>query len=243
MVDLRVNSHRPVLLTNIAGLLIGFAAYANTMATTQQLQLPEISGFGFGLSAATAGLCMVPGGLAMLVISPLSARITSRFGGRPTLVLASLIMAGAYVFRIVFDDTVLLIIIGSVLVSIGNAMAYATIPTLIMAAVPITETAAANGLNSLLRTVGSSSMSAVVAALLTGITFEASGRTFPGHGAFIAMFAIAIGATLLATLAAVFLPKMPPARSTPIVVDVSIPIEHADLSAPHGTSPGRGRAG
>ncbi len=64
MVDLRISVRRPVLLTNLAGLFVSFAAYANTLATTQQLQLPEITGFGFGLSAATAGLCMVPGGMA-----------------------------------------------------------------------------------------------------------------------------------------------------------------------------------
>ena len=207
LVNLRVSAHRPVLLTNIAGLFVGFSAYANTLSTTQQLQLPEITGFGFGLSAATAGLCMVPGGLAMLVFSPLSARMTARFGGRATLAVGCIVMTAAYIFRIAFDSTVTLIVIGTVLVSIGNAMAYATMPALIMSSVPMTETAAANGLNSLMRTVGSSSMSAVVAALLTGLTVEASGRIFPAHGAFVAMFAIAGGATLLATLAAVLLPK------------------------------------
>ncbi len=216
MVDLRISMHRPVLLTNIAGFFVGFAAYANTLSTTQQLQLPEITGFGFGLSAAAAGLCMVPGGIAMLIFSPLSARMTSRLGGRATLVTATLVMTAAYAFRIAFDDTVFLIIVGAVLVSIGNAMAYATMPALIMAAVPLTETAAANGLNSLLRTIGSSGMSAVVAALLTGLTVELAGRSFPAHGAIVAMFAIAGAATFMATLAAVFLPKQRPLRPTPM---------------------------
>ncbi|MGW0173432.1 MFS transporter [Rhodococcus sp. NPDC003322] len=219
MVNLRISAHRPVLLTNVAGLFVGFSSYANTLSTTQQLQLPEITGFGFGLSAATAGLCMVPGGIAMLLFSPLSARMTARFGGRSTLVLACLVMTAAYAFRMAFDSTVTLIIVGSVLVSIGNAMAYATMPALIMGSVPLNETAAANGLNSLLRTIGSSSMSAVVAALLTGITVEVAGRTFPGHSAFTAMFAIAGTATLLATLAAVFLPKPSVPRVEPWAAD------------------------
>lgn len=216
MVDLRVSMRRTVLLTNIAGLFVGFAAYANTLSTTQQLQLPEITGFGFGLSAAAAGLCMVPGGIAMLLFSPLSARVASRFGGRATLITATLVMTASYAFRIAFDDTVVLIIVGAVFVSIGNAMAYATMPALIMAAVPLTETAAANGLNSLLRTIGASSMSAVVAALLTGLTVELGGRAFPAHGAIVAMFAIAGAATFLATLAAMFLPKQRPAQPSPV---------------------------
>ncbi|MGN0122220.1 MAG: MFS transporter [Rhodococcus sp. (in: high G+C Gram-positive bacteria)] len=213
MVDLRVSSRRPVLLTNIAGLFVGFAAYANTLSTTQQLQLPEITGFGFGLSAATAGLCMVPGGLTMLVVSPLSARMTARFGGRTTLLAAGLLMTVAYGFRMVFDDTVALIVIGSVLVSIGNAMAFATMPALIMGAVPLSETAAANGLNSLLRTIGSSSMSAVVAALVAGLTMEVAGTVFPAHSAFVAMFGIAGAATFSASLAAMFLPRQQPSTT------------------------------
>ncbi len=115
----------------------------------------------------------------MMIISPLSARITGRFGARTTLVASTLLMTLAYAFRMTFDDTVVLIVVGSVLVSIGNALAFAVMPILIMNAVPLNETAAANGVNSLLRTVGSSSMSAVVAALLTGITVEAAGHTFP----------------------------------------------------------------
>lgn len=222
MVDLRVSSHRPVLLTNLAGLFVGFAAYANTLSTTQQLQLPEITGFGFGLSAATAGLCMVPGGLAMFVFSPLSARMTARFGGRTTLVVATLVMTASYGFRIAFDDTVALIITGSVLVSIGNAMAFATMPALIMGAVPLSETAAANGLNSLLRTVGSSAMSAVVAALVAALTVDVAGTIFPSHNAFVAMFAIAGAATFSATLAAVFLPKH---RPTPTANVANAPVE------------------
>ncbi|MFF0818458.1 MFS transporter [Rhodococcus sp. NPDC003318] len=219
MVDLRVSSTRPILLTNIAGFFVAFTAYANTMATTQQLQLPEITGFGFGLSAATAGLCMVPGGVAMLTFAPIAARLTARFGGRVTLTVACIVMIGACLFRMILDDTVALIIIGSILVSIGNAMAYATLPALIMGAVPITETAAANGLNSLMRTIGSSGMSAVVAALLTSITVEVAGHAFPAHGAFTAMFAIAAVGALVATLAAVFLPKPPVPRTAPVDAD------------------------
>ncbi|MFD6855863.1 MFS transporter [Rhodococcus sp. NPDC060086] len=217
MVDLRVSARRTVLLANLAGLFIGFSAYASLLATTQQLQLPEITGFGFGLSAATAGLCMIPGSLAMFLTSPIAGRLTTRFGGRFTLTLGTLVMTAAYTFRIAWDDTVVLIIIGAAMVSIGNALAYATLPALIMGAVPLTDTAAANGLNSLARTIGMSSMSAVVAALLTSITLEAAGGTFPAHGAIIVIFVIAGASTFMATLCAVFLPKHRPVHTTSVV--------------------------
>ena len=46
MVDLRTSARRPVLMTNLASLLIGFAMFANMLLTTQQLQLPAATGYG-----------------------------------------------------------------------------------------------------------------------------------------------------------------------------------------------------
>ena len=89
MVDLRTSARRPVLLTNLASLLIGFAMFANMLLTTQQLQLPASTGYGFELSVITAGLCMVPSGLAMVVFAPVSGR------HHPALRRQDCLMAGA----------------------------------------------------------------------------------------------------------------------------------------------------
>lgn len=170
MVDLRTAARRPVLLTNCASLLVGFSMYGNMLSTTQLLQMPTITGYGFGLTVLRAGLCMLPSGLMMIVLSPVSAWITRRFGGRWTLMIGALVLALGYVGRVFLSGHVLLIIIGAALVSCGTAIAYAAMPTLIMSAVPITETASANGLNTLVRSIGTSSSSAVVAMLLTSST-------------------------------------------------------------------------
>jgi hypothetical protein len=55
MVDIRTASRRPVLLTNITLLLVGFALYCNNLSSTSLLQLPKETGFGFGLSIGAAG--------------------------------------------------------------------------------------------------------------------------------------------------------------------------------------------
>ena len=56
-------------------------------------------------------------------------------------------------------------VIGSVIVGMGTAMVYGALPTMIMRAVPVTETASANGLNVLLRSIGTTSASAIIAAV------------------------------------------------------------------------------
>ncbi|MFJ7724025.1 MFS transporter, partial [Rhodococcus erythropolis] len=57
MVDLRTSAKRPVLLTNVASILVGFSMYANNLSTTQQLQMPKISGYGFEMGVMADGKC------------------------------------------------------------------------------------------------------------------------------------------------------------------------------------------
>jgi hypothetical protein len=74
------------------------------------------------------------------------------------------------------------VVLGSVLVGIGTALVYSALPTLIMRAVPITETASANGLNVLLRSLGTSSASAATAAITTTAVVIVDGEALPAMG-------------------------------------------------------------
>ncbi|WP_312875950.1 MFS transporter [Arthrobacter terrae] len=207
MVDLRTSARRPVLLTNIASILVGFSMYANMLSTTQQLQMPKVSGYGFELSVVVAGLCMVPSGLAMVALAPISAIITKRFGAKTTLIVGALVLAVSYVARVFLNSEIWMIIVGAMAVSMGTAIAYAAMPTLIMRSVPITETASANGLNSLLRAVGTSTASATVAAILTSVVMDHNGVSLPTLDAFKFIFWLAAIAALLSVGVTVFIPK------------------------------------
>lgn len=75
VVDLRVTTSRPVLFTNLAGILLGFAGFANFVATAEIMQLPASTGYGFGATLTTVGLVMLPGTVVFLALSPVSARL------------------------------------------------------------------------------------------------------------------------------------------------------------------------
>ena len=214
MVDLRTSARRPVLLTNLASLLVGFAMFANMLLTTQQLQLPTSTGYGFQLNVITAGLCMVPSGLAMVVFAPVSGGIIRRFGGKSALIAGAAVMVTGYVGRVFFWDSIASVIIGSTVVSVGTAIAYAAMPTLIMGAVPITETASANGLNSLVRSIGTSTSSAAVAAVLTSVTITVGSARLPSFEAFKDVFWMAALASAASMVAAVFIPRTAAAKAT-----------------------------
>jgi MFS family permease len=218
LVDLRTSARRPILLTNIASILVGFAFMANMLISTQQLQQP-VEASGFGLTAVAAGLAMVPSGLAMVAFAPVSGTMINRLGGRVTLIAGAAIMAVAYLARVFYGDTVLALIIGSTVVGIGGAVTYAAMPSLIMANVPITETASANGLNALLRALGTSTASAVIAALLSLVTVTVAGQQVPALAAFQDVFWLAAVASLVCCGVAWFVPKR---ARVPIIAEAEV---------------------
>ncbi|CAJ62439.1 MULTISPECIES: MFS transporter [Frankia] len=200
LVDLRLARRPAVLAPNAAALLVGFSFYANSLSTAQLVQVPKETGYGLGLSVFASGLCLLPGGVAMFALSPVAARITASRGPRITLLLGTCALVFGYLLRMFTSENLPMIVVGAAVVAAGTALAYSAMPMLIMNAVPRTQTAAANGLNVLLRTVGQAMCSAAVAALLSHLTMTTSAGAVPSLGAFQTVFAMAgvVGALALA---------------------------------------------
>lgn len=165
LVDVRVSMQRPVLMTNIASAAMGFAMFVPSVAFPQILTLPAASG-GLGLPLIIAGLILMPSGLAMLAMSPIAGRSIDRLGPKPLLVVGSLVLFVSYAFALLIPPTGWAIGLVMAVVGVGIGLGYAAMPALIMQAVPVTGTAAANGLNTLVRALGTALASAIVAAIL-----------------------------------------------------------------------------
>jgi MFS family permease len=229
LVDVRVAARPAVLLVNVASVMTGFAMFANLLVTTQLLQLPTSSGYGLGLDVQETGLWMAPSALVFGVMAPVSASITRRFCPLATLLVGSLIMAASYVARVFFSDDLWQVVTGSVLVGVGTSMTFAAMPTLIMRAVPVTETASANGLNTLLRTIGTSTSSATMAAVTTIGLLRAGGDVFPTFGALRAVFWLASAMSLVSALLVV-----PMWRMREYADEAPEPAEHRHDTVVHG---------
>lgn len=169
LVDIRTSLRRTVLLTNAASILIGFAMFANFLTSAQQVQMPESTGYGFGLSVIETGLILLPQGVLMVAMSPVAAWLIRVYGPRAVLIAGAVVIALGFVLRVFLYQSVLEVMIASGLSALGTALAFAAMPTLIMRSVPITETASANGLNTLLRALGTSTASAIVAAIFAAM--------------------------------------------------------------------------
>ncbi|GAA0503160.1 MFS transporter [Saccharopolyspora subtropica] len=219
LVDLRVSAHPTVLLTNIASVLIGMAMFAGFLVGAQILQAPVGTGYGFGMSLVVSGLVLLPIGGAMGVFSPVSARISRRRGPRTTLIIGGVVLTIGNLAGALLHDPLPLVVAILTVGAIGGALAYGALPTLIMQAVPPTETAAANSLNSLARSIGTSICSAIVVALTTGSVVRVGGVNHPSLLAYSWVFAVAGGAALVAALIAVVTP--PAHRFAPVTAQVA----------------------
>ncbi|MBB3602747.1 MFS family permease [Mycolicibacterium sp. BK556] len=206
MVDLRTTLRRPVLTTNIAAILVCFSMFSLSLVAPQVLELPKGTGYGLGQSMLQAGLWMAPGGLAMMFASPLAARIAGRRGAKFTLVCGAAIIAAAYLVAVWLLGSPAAVMVVNVAISLGVGFAYSSLPALINAAVPVSETAAANGINALARSLGTSISSAVIGVVLATMTISYAGHTMPSlQGLRIALL-ISAGVAALAAVVAVTIP-------------------------------------
>ncbi|MGR6968492.1 MFS transporter [Streptomyces cynarae] len=206
LVDLRLAARPGVALPHLTALLVGFGFYANSLVTAQLVQAPKTTGYGLGLSIVGGGLCLLPGGVIMLLFSPVSARISAARGPRTTLAVGAAVLTLGYAVRIADSRHLWMIILGASVVATGTTLAYSALPTLILRAVPAGQTASANGVNVLMRTIGQATCSACVAAVLVHHTAPVGGAPVPTLHGYLLAFAMAGTVALVACATALAIP-------------------------------------
>jgi MFS family permease len=240
LVDLRISARRQVLMTNLTSVIAGFAMYSASLVIPQLIQAPTGTGYGFGQSMVVAGLCFSPFGVVMMIASPFAAWISDLRGPKLNLMLGSLTIAVSYALGAVLMAHIWQVILVSSLVGLGVALSYSAMPALILSAVPATETAAANGLNSLMRSIGTSSSAAVTGVVLSHMTMPYNGALVPSQTGFRTAFLIGAAAAALSVGLAAFIPgrraaapvTIPPRRGLHVIADDASAADAPDLDAP-----------
>ena len=210
LLDLRVAARPAVLFTNIAAIGMGFALFASNVTFPQLLEMP-VGGAGFGLDMVAASLVIMPAGLVMMVISPLSGWLERTVGPRPLFTVGAGAIVLAYVFVLLWSSEVWHIFVANIFIGVGIGFTFAAMPMIIMRSVPANETGASNGLNALFRSVGTSTASAVMGGVLAAMSIDVDGVAVPTRTAFEVCFWLAIAAGIVAVVLSLFIPKQ---RST-----------------------------
>lgn len=216
LIDLRILGERPLLLTNLASIATGFAFYAMQLIPIQLLMAPTNSPNGFGYDMVHASLILAPSGLVMFVFSHISGRINAMFGARISLSLGGVIIGVGYVVFIVgltgpWALTWIHMLVIACCIGAGLGIAYSAMPALIMQAVSVEQTGESNGVNALMRIIGTSTASAVVGMLLTWSMIDVAGPdgstiAVPAGDGYLWAAGIALATCVIAAVVALAIP-------------------------------------
>ncbi|HET8785826.1 MAG TPA: MFS transporter [Candidatus Limnocylindrales bacterium] len=210
LVDMRVLAERPVLLTNATALISGFAMFGSFVLVPRFVEAPtglppEVAselGYGFGASATTTGLYLLPGSLLMLFAGPFAGLLGRRVGSKWPLAIGMALVALSAGGLAALHGEPWHIVVSMAGLSVGVGFAFAAMAALITEAVAPTETGIATGINTVMRTVGGVIGAQVGAALLTADTV--AGTAVPTESAYVSAFAISAVSAAVAAVIAVF---------------------------------------
>ncbi|MGW5348651.1 MFS transporter [Streptomyces sp. NPDC004050] len=238
LVDMRMFVHRPVLMANLAGVLVGFGMFANFLGVSYLVQMPEaLTGYGFGASILRASVqFLLPGAIVSLLASPVGGQLVRHRGPRAALALAAALGALGFGWLALDHGHTASVIGAGVVVGAAVSFGYAAMPAVIMASVPHHQSGIANGINSISRSTGSAIGSAVVTTILASKTVEhlpAGVPALPAESGFTTTFWIGAAAfALVAVIARVGLRGRPgPAGTAAVAADRSAPAP-AEAAAP-----------
>ncbi len=208
MVDMRMLSRRPVLFSNLTGLISGFAMFGsfilipNFVETPRGLpdELARLVDYGFGATTTTAGLYLLPGALAGFVSGPLAGVLGRRYGSKWPLALGMGLATGGVAFLATWHAEPWHIVMGMLILGAGLPFTFAAMAKIIVDSVRPSETGIATGMNTVMRTVGGVIGGQVGAAILTAHTI--AGTAIPAESAFVTAFWISAAAAAVGVLVA-----------------------------------------
>jgi EmrB/QacA subfamily drug resistance transporter len=214
MVDLGMLAHRPVLLTNVATLIAGFALFSCFVLVPAFVETSSSHGYGFGATATEAGLFLLPSSVAMLFAGPLAGTLGRRFGSKWPLAGGMLVVSLAALLFATEHAEPVPVLLASGLLGFGVGGAFAAMAALIAENVDAREMGIAGGMNTVVRMIGAVIGGQVGAALLTAQTI--GDTQVPAESAFTTTFALSAGTALVAGAIALAIGTRPLRRLEPV---------------------------
>jgi EmrB/QacA subfamily drug resistance transporter len=204
LIDMRLMTVRGVWTSNLVGLTFGFAMFGTFLLVPTLLELPAATGYGFGKSVSDAGLFLLPTTLMMLVFGPLSGLLERRFGPKLPLTTGAVAVTAAFALPAIAHGAAWQILVSGLLTGAGIGLAFAAMSNAIIESVPATQTGEAISVNSIVRTIGGSVGSAVVAGMIAS---NSTPQGLPTDHAFTIGFWACAAVGVLALIAALALPS------------------------------------
>jgi MFS family permease len=191
LVDMRTMRSLAVRIANVVSFLSGVALYSCFLLLPELAQEPRWTGYGLAETATIGGLILLPWSLGMVAAGLLTGRINAALGPRIALAGACGVASAGAAAIVAWHGPLWLLFLGSATIGSAIGVIYASLPNMIIEAVGPAETAAATGVNNVVRAIGGALGTQVAASLLAT-------RTLPGGAPTYGAWTMAIGLTALA---------------------------------------------
>lgn len=167
LIDLRLLRRRPVLAANATAFLVAVGFYPLGPLAVRFVQTPPAAGYGFGASAAVAGLMLTPFSLASFAASKAVSQAARRVPGELVVVAGCVALIASMLMFLLGRGAYWQVVMAMIVDGFGVGCIYAVNPLQITSGVPAAETGSAMSFYQLNRTVAYSIGSALSATLLT----------------------------------------------------------------------------
>lgn len=198
LIDLRLMSERPVWTTNLISFLLGVAMFGSWAYTPLFTQTPPEFGYGFGVSVTVAGLMLVPSALGNFGAGLVNGSLMRAVSARTVAASAFLLVTASMLIQAFWNETIPQMLVANLLGGIGFGLLLASIPSVIVAAVPPDQTGAANGMSANIRGIGGALGTAVLATIISG---HVAPGGYPAESDYAVGFATVAAVALLGAVA------------------------------------------
>jgi MFS family permease len=230
LVDMHMMRRRAVWTNNLVAFMFGIGMYSVIGFLPEFVQTPKSTGYGFGASIIQSGLFLLPLTVTMFIFGLLSGRIAATIGSKAAVIIGSIASTAAYLVLAFAHSEAWEIYLASTLLGVGLGLAFSAMSNLIVQAVPPAQTGVASGMNANIRTIGGAIGAAVVSSIIAS-QFLPDG--YPTKADYTKAFAFLAAMTVVAIIAAVFIPKNPGVDAD---ADLTHHLEHAELAVVPGGS-------
>ena len=193
-----------IRMTNVATWFVGFGFFGFSTILTQFFQEPKSTGYGIGASPTEAGLFLVPGLVLITITSVFAGRLSARVG--PTLTLRLGVAVGTIGMGglALSHSNPAAAIVWTTILYVGVGGAFGAMPTIILQAVPPSQSGQSAAINIIIRMAGSA-IGVQLAATIVTASIGASGA--PTDRGYTTAFALATVAGVAAFAASLAIPR------------------------------------
>jgi len=226
LIDMTMMRLPAVWTNNLVAFLFGVGMYSIFAFLPEFLQTPASTGYGFGASTIKSGLFILPQTAAMFIFGLLSGRIAHRIGAKRAVIIGTFINFAGYLLLVFDHSKAWQIYLVGCLIGAGIGIAFSAMSSLIVHAVPESQTGVVSGMNANIRLIGGAAGAAVMSSIVTSNLLHG----YPAESSYRNGFLFIAVATSIAVVAAFLIPRANVLRA------VTSPVSHPEPTiVPGGT--------